>query len=216
MSSQGQPLAHVSAHNHADLAYSPCLPAVVSRYHMCRTLSENKTLASINLGKHRISDFGAQLLAEHLEENRTLFALAVPWYVVTQWVGFPGCCCFGVFDVTTLTPSLLTLFVGPFRLAATASLVSVGVRWQRFWLVTASLSPSTWTTTALVTRVPLPWQRHCVPTRTCARTSRHRLRGKRTCRVSDNATAIVLGLSCYRPALVGTDGNLAPSSSSAG
>lgn len=48
-----------------------------STYHLCRMLQANRTLASLNLGKHKVVDFGAALLAEHIEGNRSLFALTL-------------------------------------------------------------------------------------------------------------------------------------------
>lgn len=49
-----------------------------STYHMCRMLQANGTLAALNLAKHKIGDFGAALVAEHLAENRSLFSLSLP------------------------------------------------------------------------------------------------------------------------------------------
>ena len=49
---------------------------------MCRMLQVNKALASLNLSKHKVVDFGAELLAEHLEGSATLFSLALRRYAV--------------------------------------------------------------------------------------------------------------------------------------
>ena len=46
-----------------------------STYHLCRMLQVNRTLGSLNLAKHKIVDFGAELVAEHLEGNTSLFAI---------------------------------------------------------------------------------------------------------------------------------------------
>lgn len=44
-------------------------------YHLARMLQVNRTLRYLNMGKHRICDFGASLLSEHLMENTTLQVL---------------------------------------------------------------------------------------------------------------------------------------------
>ena len=64
----------------------PSPPGAI-RYHLCRMLQVNKALASLNLSKHKVVDFGAELLAEHLEGSATLFSLALRRYAVRLVAG---------------------------------------------------------------------------------------------------------------------------------
>ena len=46
-------------------------------YHLAKMIRANRALSELYLGKHNISDRGAQLLAEYLEDNATLRVLDV-------------------------------------------------------------------------------------------------------------------------------------------
>lgn len=46
-----------------------------STYQLARMLQVNRTLRYLNLGKHGMRDYGAQMLAEHLAENSSLVSL---------------------------------------------------------------------------------------------------------------------------------------------
>lgn len=58
-------------------AWCACAVLAPCRYHLCRMLQVNKTLAAVNLSKHKVVDFGAELLAEHIEGSTTLFSLTL-------------------------------------------------------------------------------------------------------------------------------------------